>query len=351
MLLLNLLQFSTGYARIGTLSQAPMSGSAPRDLLEDVGHAAWSPDGNTIAVVRAPEWHYRLEFPAGKVLYETAGWISYSAGLPEGRHRRVPRPPALRGRPRLTSRSSIDRERRRFSRPGGRAPRESPGPLPARRSGSPRHGRAYPRPLRRNVVGTPAPGRDHALRDDAAGHLPRRPRALRREQRAPRIPGSPSGRDERAGSLGPGVVLLPVLSADGKTAVFTEQGEAGGPGYSVYLRKLDGSAPVRLGEGNALALSPDGKWVLTCSSARHPRRSCSSDRRRRAEAVPEGRDRACAAGRSGPSSRTASASSSLATSRGGRRASSFRTSREERRSPSRRRESWPGSSRPTASRS
>ena len=56
----------------------------------------------------------------------------------------------------------------------------------------------------------------------------------------------------------------PLLSEDGKAAVFTEQGEAGGPGYSVYLRKLDGSAPVRLGEGSALALSPDGKWVLTC---------------------------------------------------------------------------------------
>jgi hypothetical protein len=55
----------------------------------------------------------------------------------------------------------------------------------------------------------------------------------------------------------------PILSADGKTAVFTEQGQAGGPGYSVYMRKMDGSSPVRLGEGAALAISPDGKWVLT----------------------------------------------------------------------------------------
>ena len=56
---------------------------------------------------------------------------------------------------------------------------------------------------------------------------------------------------------------LPLLSEDGKTVVFTEQGQAGGPGYSIYLRKLDGSASVRLGEGLALALSRDGKWVLT----------------------------------------------------------------------------------------
>ena len=52
------------------------------------------------------------------------------------------------------------------------------------------------------------------------------------------------------------------LSDDAKTAVFTEQGAAGGAGYSVYMRKLDGSAPVRLGAGLALAISPDGKWVL-----------------------------------------------------------------------------------------
>ena len=46
MLILNLLRFSAGFAKIGTLSQTPLSGSAPRDLLEDVGHADWSPDGS-----------------------------------------------------------------------------------------------------------------------------------------------------------------------------------------------------------------------------------------------------------------------------------------------------------------
>jgi Tol biopolymer transport system component len=40
-------------------------------------------------------------------------------------------------------------------------------------------------------------------------------------------------------------------------------GEAGLAGYSVYVRKLDGSAAVRLGEGTGVATSPDGKWILT----------------------------------------------------------------------------------------
>ena len=58
----------------------------------------------------------------------------------------------------------------------------------------------------------------------------------------------------------------PLLSEDAKTVVFTEGGEGGAAasGYSAYLRKLDDSPAVRLGEGEALAISPDGKWVLTC---------------------------------------------------------------------------------------
>ena len=52
------------------------------------------------------------------------------------------------------------------------------------------------------------------------------------------------------------------LSADGKTLLFREEGEAGGPSYAVSLRRTDGSPAVRLGDGASLALSPDGKWAL-----------------------------------------------------------------------------------------
>jgi len=55
----------------------------------------------------------------------------------------------------------------------------------------------------------------------------------------------------------------PILSNDGKTMVFSEEGEGGGPGYSVFMAKTDGSStPTRLGEGEAMAISSDGKWVL-----------------------------------------------------------------------------------------
>jgi dipeptidyl aminopeptidase/acylaminoacyl peptidase len=52
------------------------------------------------------------------------------------------------------------------------------------------------------------------------------------------------------------------VSRDGKTVLFSETREGGGEASSIFLRGADGSNPVRLGEGFADALSPDGKWVL-----------------------------------------------------------------------------------------
>src|SRR5271156_3679730 len=68
-----------GYARVGTLARLPVGGGAPRPVLDSVQYADWAPDGKDFAVVRfVPASHvYRLEYPVGKVLYETAGWISH----------------------------------------------------------------------------------------------------------------------------------------------------------------------------------------------------------------------------------------------------------------------------------
>jgi eukaryotic-like serine/threonine-protein kinase len=60
------------------------------------------------------------------------------------------------------------------------------------------------------------------------------------------------------------------LSADGRTVLFTEAREAGGPGGAVYLRRVDEPAPVRLGDGDALALSPDGHHALSVRRSTPP---------------------------------------------------------------------------------
>jgi Tol biopolymer transport system component len=61
------------------------------------------------------------------------------------------------------------------------------------------------------------------------------------------------------------------LSRDGKWILFDEQGQGGGPEYSVYLRGTDGSPAVRLGSGVSVALSPDGRWALSIPVARPDR--------------------------------------------------------------------------------
>src|SRR5262249_6955582 len=55
------------------------------------------------------------------------------------------------------------------------------------------------------------------------------------------------------------------ISNDGKILLFEESGEGGGPNGAVYLRPTDGGPAVRLGDGGADSLSPDGKWALTRS--------------------------------------------------------------------------------------
>ena len=61
--------------------------------------------------------------------------------------------------------------------------------------------------------------------------------------------------------------LIADVSADGRTLLFYDGGKGEGwegpGGFSgVYLRKI-GEPAVRLGKGNPIALSPDGKWVLS----------------------------------------------------------------------------------------
>ena len=53
------------------------------------------------------------------------------------------------------------------------------------------------------------------------------------------------------------------LSRDGRTLLGVEQGAEVGPHGAIFLRPTDGTPAVWLGQGDPLALSPDGKWVLT----------------------------------------------------------------------------------------
>jgi len=53
------------------------------------------------------------------------------------------------------------------------------------------------------------------------------------------------------------------ISRDGQSVLFEESSEPAGPNYAVAIRKIDGSPPIRLGDGTVGGLSPDGKWALS----------------------------------------------------------------------------------------
>jgi eukaryotic-like serine/threonine-protein kinase len=52
------------------------------------------------------------------------------------------------------------------------------------------------------------------------------------------------------------------ISADGRAVLFQEAGQAGGPKNSSFLLRVGDAGPVRLGEGMAVALSPNGRLAV-----------------------------------------------------------------------------------------
>ena len=258
MLILSDTLFSFGYAHRGVLRSAPLSGGAARDLFEDVVGADWMPDGRSIALVRAPDWRHRLEFPAGKVVYQTTGWLSHPRVSPSGDA------VAFLDHPQFGddggSVALIDRNGRRATLSKGWvsvqglawAPSGKEVWFTAFNSGNSHSLYAVTRTGQLRLVGT-TPGSQELEDISTDGRI-----LLNHS-------------NERVGLIGLGAdskprnlswldwSVNPILSNDGETLVFTEEKDGDG---SAYLRKADGSPALRLGEGEVLALSPDGKWVL-----------------------------------------------------------------------------------------
>jgi len=68
----------------GMLARVPANGGAPRELLDGVSYADWSPDGTSLAVIHQVDASSRLEFPIGHILYESSGWLSHARISPRG---------------------------------------------------------------------------------------------------------------------------------------------------------------------------------------------------------------------------------------------------------------------------
>ena len=233
----------------GMLAEAPLAGGAPRDLLEDVYFADWSPDAKSLAVVRYAGGKNRVEFPAGRVLYEnniTAPRISIS---PSG-DRVVFVTPRAGLNVVEPSGHVRDLHERALEAVWNRATNETW--FNSVSGGTTELFAIVPGHRKRRV--TTLPG-DFVLHDiSAAGRV-----LLGRVSESSEILGEFPGeaRPRNLSHLDRPVVAA--LSPDGDTLIFNEMGQGG---RSVYLRRTDDSAPKKLADGYAGALSPDGKFVL-----------------------------------------------------------------------------------------
>src|SRR5215470_9530904 len=75
----------SNWMQFGTLARVSESGGAAREILEDVWDADISRDGKQFAVVRSAGGPQQLEYPIGKILFKTSGYISHPRISPDGR--------------------------------------------------------------------------------------------------------------------------------------------------------------------------------------------------------------------------------------------------------------------------
>jgi len=68
----------------GTLGLLPINGGAPREIALNAFSADWTANGNEMAVVRRVDGKFRVEFPRGKVIYETSRALAYMRISPSG---------------------------------------------------------------------------------------------------------------------------------------------------------------------------------------------------------------------------------------------------------------------------
>jgi WD40 repeat protein len=237
----------------GTLARTSLAGGVPREVAEWVWDADWTPDGTQFAVVFWVKGKSRLEFPIGRLLYE---------GGPGGiRNPRIsPRGDQVAFVDAWSSASivvvDLSAKNRILSTGWDSAQGLAWSPngkeiwFTASKDGAGRALHAVTLSGKERVIArmTGTLTLHDIFRDG---------RVLLTEKRSRgEAWGLPPGETRERDFSWLDETAVKDVSDDGRSFVFVDRG-------SVYLRRTDGSAPVRLCEGADAALSPDGKWVIS----------------------------------------------------------------------------------------
>jgi DNA-binding beta-propeller fold protein YncE len=248
----------------GTLATVPVGGSAPRELLENVYDADWSPDGKELAVIDRGGDKWRVQYPIGKVLLATDNWLSDIRVSPDGKQVAIFRHPSAsrddRGNVLLLDREGHQKvisaewealEGMAWTADGkevwyGAA--EAGDQYCIRAANAKGHERAV-------YCGT-AGTRVHDI--TAAGRT-----LVSADVQVISIAAVEHGSREEHDLVSLGFVLNPKITPDGAEVVTTDASVRGGKDYSVNVQKRDSGSAVKIGEGGyGSDISDDGKSVL-----------------------------------------------------------------------------------------
>jgi Tol biopolymer transport system component len=254
----------------GTLARVPVAGGAPHELIEDVFYADWSHDGKNLVVVRQVDGRFRLEYPIGRVLYETTGWITYARLSPKGDRIAFLDHPTLGEDDGSVSVVDLGGHKATLSQ-GWRNLKGL--------AWSPKGNEVWFSADRltrsQNLYAVTLSGKDRLVLQ-APGWMrlqeispDGRVLLLQTSPRSRIMYQSPDASMQRNLSWFDWSTAVD-LSPDGKKLLFYEWGEGVAGNPTVYLRDTDGSDAIRLGEGRALALSPDGAFALALRGAPKP---------------------------------------------------------------------------------
>jgi hypothetical protein len=244
----------------GTLATIPLGGGAPREVLEGVMEADWTPDGRDLCVLRTGDGEQRIELPAGSVLYKSSRSLRHLRVSPDGK-----RVAFVEGSETPLSIVTVDVATKAASALASDLPANLFG-LAWARKGSELWFSAGSTSAHRDVLAVDMSGQTRlvyrslataSLLDvDAEG------RALlhRGSDRWGTRATAPGGGEEHDYSIFDASVPAS-LSADGRTVLLEEFSEAAGGG-AVYVRRLDDGPAVRISDGFGWDLSPDGRSAL-----------------------------------------------------------------------------------------
>jgi eukaryotic-like serine/threonine-protein kinase len=254
----------------GTLARMPLGGGAPRELLTGVREADWSPDGSALAIIHEVGGKDRLEYPIGRALYESSGYLSDPRVSPRGDEVAVFEHPY-----RWDDRGAVivvDRRGRRTVLSEGYDGLEGLAWSPDGRTvlfGGSLSG--YALDVRAVTLGgrvrtvLPAEG-SLTMQDVSRGGR----WLVTHDDQQDRIFARPNGAAADRDLSWLNASQQPILSADGRLVAFTDAGPSAGNNYGAMLRQTDGSPVVRLGEGYPSDLSADGRFVLVIVQSTPP---------------------------------------------------------------------------------